>query len=194
MKIKIVGIDPALSNCGFAIGEFDTNTNKYDIKKIKLIQTEPTKSKQLRKSSDDIARSQKVAKEFYESTKDAHFVFVEIPTGAQSARAAFSFGVVTGIVAAASVSPSTKWRLIQLTPTEVKQAIPDGSRNTAKQEIMEWAEKTFPNVGWEKRGGKLINKMEHPADACAIINAGVRHDDFLNSMTILSNLGGENDL
>lgn len=184
-KIKIAGIDPSLTNTGICIGEYDLDTNTYTLQDIFLIETAPTKNKQIRKNSDDLERCGAIANAIYKHCSDCSFVFAEIPVGSQNFRAAFAFGMVIGILAGISKSPNTKWRLHQVSPSEAKAAIPNGTKNTSKPEIMDWAWETFPDLQWQVRKDKLVNKMEHPADAIAILNAGVKSEYFLDTIQIL---------
>ncbi len=184
-KIKIAGIDPSLTNTGICVGEYNLDTGEYTLDNIYLIETAPTKNKQIRRNSDDLSRCKDIAEAIYKHCKDCSFVFAEIPTGAQSSRAAFAFGMVIGLLAGVTASESTKWRLIQVSPSEAKSNVPNGTKNTSKPEIMDWAWKKFPHLQWQVRKDKLISKMEHPADAIAILNAGIKLPQFLDSIQVL---------
>lgn len=198
-KIKVAGIDPSLTHTGIAVAWLDLETMTYEVERVFMVETKKDASKQVRRNSDDLKRATATAEAIYEHTSDCVAVFSEIPTGAQSARAALAFGVVIGLLAATSRCSTYKPALIQVLPQEVKLSIPDGSKNTSKEEIIEWAVQKWPEAGWQKvqkgtkfqfpdLGLKLGQHVEHPADACAAINAGIRTDDFRNIVSIIGRM------
>ena len=196
-KIKIAGIDPSLTHTGIAIAELDLETMKFEVVKVFMAETAKDNSKNIRRNSDDLRRAAIMADLIYEHTSDCVAVFAEIPTGAQSARAALAFGVVIGLLAGITRCSAYKPAFIQVTPSEVKISIPEGSKNTSKEEIIEWAVTSWPTIGWDKvqkgskfqfpsLGLKLGQHIEHPADACAAINAGIKTDAFRNIAAIFA--------
>lgn len=184
MKIKCVGLDPSLTNTGIAIGWYNLETRDFTVDKVLLIETENGTAKTVRRNSDDLRRCAQIGAAIWEHTGDADVIFSEIPTGAQSARAAFAFGMVIGILAGITSKPGFTPAFIQVLPQDVKRHIPGGSKVTSKEEIMDWAVERWPMAGWffRKVKGAMVrqNKNEHMADACAAINAGIQTDDFRN--------------
>lgn len=180
MKLAVVGIDPALSNMGFAHAIIDTETNEITVQKLVLAETAADKksAKVVRKNSDDLTRARILFEALQNETKGKTFAFVEVPVGSQSARAMASYGICIGVLA------SCKIPMIQLTPTEVKMASV-GIKTASKQEMIEWAMSKHPNVNWLMRslkGAKVpMNDNEHLADAVATIYAGIESDQFLSA-------------
>lgn len=134
MKIKILGIDPALTNTGLVIGEIDVFTLEWNIVALRLLQTEKSKGKQVRASSDDMERVTLLAtgiREFIALHRPT-MAAAEVPTGAQSARAQFSNGVVVGLLGSLTLP------MVQVNPSEVKIASA-GHKYAVKEEMIEWA-------------------------------------------------------
>lgn len=196
MKIKVLGVDPALSNLGLAIAEVDLNDpENYRVYDLKLAQTEDGKIERLKKTkdgkikkvrelakgvsvgSDDLRRAKILSKAFLEEAKKADLVIAEIPIGSQSSRAMTSYGVSLGVLGSCPVP------LIEVSPSQAKLA---GCNDTTatKHEMIEAAVSQFPDAPWilskTKRNGKhaITNDNEHLADACFIIRAGIRTDAF----------------
>lgn len=188
-KIKVAGLDPSLTHTGIVKGFYDLDTGEFTASYVTIVVTEPAKGKTVRKNSDDLQRCNIVARALYEHLSDCDVVFSEVPTGAQSSRAAFSFGMVIGILATFFARPENQSAFVQMLPQAVKLAVPGGSKTTSKEEIVEWAVEKWPNVGWVK-GGKASKYRidgqgytadnEHMADACAVVNAGVIDTEFRN--------------
>ncbi len=189
--IKVVGIDPAFANigvcCGFLVPDGSPSGFRLQISTLELIQTQADKAgkKVVRKNSDDLRRAQEASRQLRGIISDfkPSMVFAEVPTGAQSARAAWALGIAVGVLAGID-SP-----LVQVLPREVKEAV--GERHADKEEIIEWALKKFPDAPWfwQSRGGKQVSvnsKNEHVADAVAAIHAGLLTDEFKRAASMLS--------
>lgn len=185
--IRLVGIDPSLRNTGLALAAYDLETGDWHIERVAIVQTERRAGKQVRQSSDDYRCARELIGGINEfvACHGASFCCAEVPTGAQSARAAFSNGVCCAVLAAVKVP------LIQVSPTEVKLASV-GSKTASKQEIIEWASSRWPDAGWLKRKTKgeprLIADNEHPADACAAVAAGVLTTEFAQAMAMVASM------
>jgi Holliday junction resolvasome RuvABC endonuclease subunit len=178
IRMKIVGVDPSLSNFGFAIGSYDLKSDSLAVSEIKLVRTAPGKVKGVRKNSDDLQRARAIFDEFEDIFHGASMAFVEIPVGSQSARAMASYGICVGLLASIDVP------LIQVTPFEVKLAA-TGNKNATKDEMIQYAASEYPNLPWAIHAGKLAAKNEHCADACAAIKAGVATEQFRAVTAIL---------
>lgn len=189
--IKVVGLDVALTHTGIAKGLYDTDTGAFSIEQVTMVVTENQrgKAKIVRQNSDDLRRCQEIFGALVLHCRGAEAVFSEVPTGAQSARAALSFGMVIGLLSGLTAMPGFSASFIQVLPQEVKLAIPGGSKTTSKEEIVHWAAETWPGAGWKQDAkgkflipglGKLTADNEHMADAVAAINAGVRTPEFRN--------------
>lgn len=207
MKIKVVGIDPALSNLGIATAMVDLdNPENYEVYDLKLAQTEDGKVERLKKSregkvtkvrelpkgvsvgSDDLRRAKILSAAFHEAVKDADIVIAEIPIGSQSSRAMTSYGVSLGLL---GTCPKP---LIEVSPSAAKLAGCSDITAT-KHEMIEAATKLFPDAPWLRAKTKrkdqkeypIINDNEHLADACFIIRAGIRTEAFAEYAEQLKN-------
>jgi Holliday junction resolvasome RuvABC endonuclease subunit len=177
--VKVVGIDPSLSNFGLARLHLDLTAFKLKVHDLHLIETEKRASKTVRQNSDDLRRCQEIVREYHKLVLDWEpaAVFAEIPTGAQSARAMYAFGTVVGMLASCPIRP------IQVQPFETKLATV-GTKTASKEEMIEWAVETYPDAPWlrdERNGknkGRILNSNEHLADAVAIAHAGIVTDQF----------------
>jgi Holliday junction resolvasome RuvABC endonuclease subunit len=185
--IKIAGIDPSLRNTGLSLASYNIETGDWSVSKIGIVQTENQSGKQVRKSSDDYrsARELIIGVNKFVVEHGVSFVCAEVPTGAQSARAAFSNGVCCGVLAAVPVP------LIQVSPTEVKMASV-GNRTASKAQMIAWAMGKWPEAGWltRKLKGAIVplNDNEHPADACAAIAAGIETVQFAQALAMMASM------
>lgn len=179
MIVQVAGIDPALKNMGVARMALDTETLKLELLDLRLFETEKQTGKTVRQNSDDLRRAKELVQGLHETVADCAVVFAEIPTGAQSARAALSFGVAIGVLA------SCPKPIIQVQPWETKLATV-GTKTASKQEMIEWAGETYPDGLWLRRKlhGEmvLVDKNEHLADACAVTHAGIKTEEFQRLM------------
>lgn len=196
MKIKVVGLDPAMSNLGIAIAEVDLDDpENYHVYDLKLAQTEDGKITKLVKGkdgkikkkkvmpkgmtvgSDDVRRAKILSQAMLEATRDADVVIAEVPIGSQSARAMASYGISVALLGSVPVP------LVEVSPSDAKLAGCNESTAT-KQEMIDAAVALFPDAPWirskTKRGGiyPIVGDNEHLADACFIIRAGLRTEAF----------------
>lgn len=184
--IRILGIDPALRNFGFAIGEIDLKTNECKILDLYLSQTKPEKKRKNRKSFEDLNCATVHSKAIDELIKkwNIDYVSAEIPIGSQSARAMASYGICIGIIS------NLPKKLFRVTPDEVKLA-GCGFKTATKEEMIEWATTKFPNSPWRTRKVKgkleLKNDNEHLADACGVIEATLKTKEWLSTRNELLN-------
>lgn len=169
--IKVVGIDPALRNFGFATAMIDIDKDEIaSIEALELVKTDDQAGKVVRRNSDDLRRANLLAEAVRRLTDPAEgltLAFVEVPVGSQSARAMASYGVCIGVLT------NCKCGMIEVTPTEVKvNAVK--IKTATKQEMIDWAHGLFPEAPWLMACGKLKNENEHLADAIGAINAGLK--------------------
>jgi Holliday junction resolvasome RuvABC endonuclease subunit len=177
---NVTGIDPSLTNFGFALMSYDSNKDSLKVNGLKLVSPDVKKLKQVRVNSNDLRRSKELYTAMQKHTLGRHVVFSEIPSGAQSARAALSFGISIGILASCPVP------LIEMQPQQVKK-LTVGTRTASKEEMIEWAMEEFPDAPWllHERNGKTYKKgdpmkpNEHLADAVAVVYAGIQSEQFL---------------
>lgn len=171
--MKFVSIDSSLANTGVAVGNVG-RTGIVTVSTISLTETTKTKNKQVRASSDAIARCRQthdfVSKIIRE--EDPGIIFAETPSGSQSSSGMKSYGSTCMLIASLSPPP------IEVTPNEVKMASV-GNKTASKKEMIKWASTKHPLVEWDKnKDGTLKNKNEHMADAIAIAYAAVQTDEF----------------
>lgn len=179
--IRVLGIDAAFVNVGLALAEvtIDRSVSQINVQDLRLVRTEADKDskKKVRKNSDDLRRAREVVRAIRYAIQewDVHMVAVEVPTGAQSARAAWSLGMAVGILASIDVPT------IEVLPREVK--LVTGERHADKDMMIEWAIANHPSAPWSYRtlAGKQVqvsSTNEHLADAVAAIHAGTRTEEF----------------
>lgn len=173
MNITIAGIDPALNNTGIVIGTLDIDTMKYELVRSHLIVTEKAKNKTVRRNSDDLRRAFEISAGMMLMLHGVDVVFVEVPQGTRSARGAMSNGIVLGCLTTINKP------LFQVAPTETKKYT-IGSKTATKEEMINWATSRFPNLPWIKGRGeaKYSPRNEHVADACGIVESGLRLVEF----------------
>ena len=180
-EIRLVSFDPALSNLGVALLRYNIFEQRLVLDRLHLAKTEPTKTKQVRKNSDDLERARILFRTMTEFSENRAFAIAEIPVGTQSARGAMSNGIALGVLAGCPVP------LIQVTPTEAKLAGP-GIKTATKQEMIEWAIGKYPHKDWlmRKSKGQLvpIADNEHLADAVAIAEAGIKTAQFKQALAL----------
>ncbi|KLU17104.1 MULTISPECIES: hypothetical protein [Xenorhabdus] len=185
--IKVVGIDPSLSNFGIVFGELDIGNNTVvKIERMELTQTESGDTKKsVRVNSDDLRRASEIWKKAKPIIDQAQLIFCELPVGSQSSRAQTSYGICIGVLACIDKP------LIQVTPIEIKKFVAD-KKTTTKEEIIAWATQKHPEAPWltrkEKGKVKLVNKNEHLADAIAAIHTGIQTDQYRQVASVLSSL------
>ena len=164
--MKIVSIDPSLRNTALVYSELTDGVVKV-IDSV-TIETEKSKLKQVRASSDLIHRCDVLHRhvnKFLEQ-HSPEIIFVETPSGSQSASGMKNYGVSCYMIA--TLTP----RAIEVTPTEVKKATV-GTKTASKHEMIAWAFEKHPEAPWTLRKEFPLAKQEHMADAIAIIYAGM---------------------
>lgn len=181
--IKIVGLDPSMSNFGIAAGTLDLDTNEVKITRFELAETKAGgKKKTVRVNSDDLRRAGEIWAKAKPMIDEAHIVFAELPVGSQSSRAQTSYGICIGVLA------SIQKPLIQITPDEIKKYV-GGKASVAKEDIIEWAIQEQPDAPWLRHKSKgemvLTGKNEHLADAVAAIYVGLDTDQFKQVVSVL---------
>ena len=182
-RIKIVGMDPSMSNWGICKATLDIESMAFEIDDLILIETESEAKKGVIKQSDDLRRARIVREGMIDACSDATIAISEIPfcNPAGYAAANFNSGLVTGVLAACPIP------LIQVFPAEVKQKA-TGIRSATKGEMIDWAMGRFPNAPWRTRTlrGKQVPTAanEHLADAVAAINAGLDSQQLRQALAI----------
>jgi Holliday junction resolvasome RuvABC endonuclease subunit len=181
--MKFVSIDSSLANTGVAVGTIGpTSSPTITIKSISLTETVKSKNKQIRASSDAIARCRQTHEFVSEiiNRERPGVVFIETPSGSQSSSGMTSYGATCMLIASLTPPP------IEVTPNEVKMGSV-GKKTASKKEMIDWAHGLYPNIQWDKnKDGSLKNKNEHMADAIAIAHAAVKTDVFKRIQTMFN--------
>lgn len=188
MKVRILGIDAAFSNVGFAVADVDLSDPKnpvIEVVDLLVLQTEAVKKrpKGMPRSHDDLRRARQSVNMIHDLIQkwQPNHVVAEVPFGSQSARASWALGIALGVLASIP-------NLIEVTPRQVKEAT--GEKHADKDMMIEWAMDRHPEAPWKMRKlkGNLIqvaSSNEHMADAVGAIYAGLQTKDFKLATGIL---------
>lgn len=198
MKIRGIGIDAAFSNMGFAPVSIDLGRlpglEAITCEALSLTKTVKEAGKVVRVSSDRLRRGQELLEALHAACQGAQVAFVEIPSGTQSASAAFGLGISVGVLASCPIP------IIEVSPMEVKAAVAGRkvTKGASKAEVIEWAAAHWPSAPWMRaahkaRGkggvtlpaGRLLDDNEHMADALASVAAGIQTPAFKQLLAIL---------
>jgi Holliday junction resolvasome RuvABC endonuclease subunit len=183
MKIRVLGMDPALSNLGLVRATFDPSTGLIEVEGLRLVETKPSTTKGQRKNNDDIFRCGQLLAGLRDECElwQPSTAFCEVPVGSQNARAMMSYGACMMLIAACPVP------IHPITPDEVKIAAV-GHKTAAKEEMVEWAVGKHPDAPWLRQKGRPIAKNEHLADATAAVYAGVKTPEFQTLVRIYNSM------
>lgn len=184
-SLKVVGFDPSLRNWGMASGLYLPD-GSLTLDRVGIAQTTGAKASKMRQNDADIAAAIHLYHNAALFAQDADAVFVEVPHGSKSAAAMKGYGICIGLLAALRASGVHFYRV---TVDEVK-LIATGNVEATKKEMIGWATTKYPQLNWplvKNRKRPTINESlaEHPADACAAIEAGVILPAFLEDLPSL---------
>ena len=197
-NVRILGIDPSLSNFGLIKSELNLNAKELILLEMKTVSTDQetettlkpvldkktnkmvlkkrtTRKKGISTNDDDLRRAQELSKGLMDFIADfkPDLIIAELPVGSQGSRPMASYGLSIGVI-----SQLYEYPLIRVTPIQVKQA-GSGSNDATKHEQIDNAVKWFPNACWEKDSkGKILMKNEHTADALFAIKAAFKKIEF----------------
>lgn len=174
-QLKIVGLDPSMSNCGIAIGYASLDTGHMTISELHLVSPDKHKdNKKLRQSEKDLGAAAELYKEIHRHIHDADIVCIEVPYGSKSARAMMNVGMCTGVLGSLNQGAN----FIFVTPQMSKKLV-GGVVTVTKREMIAWASAQHPEAPWPRhRGGITITKAEHMADAIVAIYAASQTKQF----------------
>ena len=181
--MKVIGIDPSLANTCVVVGEL--SDKGFSPSSYTLLQTKKSTLKQVRASSDLITRCRVLVDGVKRVIAEERplLIFVETPSGSQSADGMKNYGISCCLIATLSPHP------IEVTPHEVKMASV-GNKSASKREMIDWASTNYPELRWEMHNGKIQNKMEHLADALAVVQAGVKTANYTQLSSLMAgNMG-----
>jgi len=185
--ITVVGMDPSLRNWGLAKGTYYPHSGQLDITQFDVIQAVIEEGKSVRNNSKDLSAAQQLAKAATQFMAGAKAVFVEVPHGSQSARAAASYGICIGILGAMRAQEIS---FFELSEADVKAATVGKKTKTTKREVIDWAMKRFPTAPWPMKTEKGVQSVvegraEHMADATGAIVAGIASQQFQQLLTFI---------
>jgi len=183
--LKIMGIDPSLRNTGMCLADVDIRNGEIDWRAIAMVQTKAAdKTKMQRQNSADLASARELHRGVHKQFAEwrPQIITGEVPSGAQDARAALSFGMSIMLLASVPVP------IIEVTPKEVKAST--GKKSATKAEMIAWARDLAPHLPWnthKSKGQVILNAdNEHMADAMASVTACVQSTQFMQMMAIYS--------
>jgi len=178
--MKFLGIDPSLRNTAIVQGHINEENNLVPLT-YKLIQTTKSKSKKKKATDDLIDRCRSIYIETQALINGTYlndnneilldyaspdFIFIESPSGSQSANAAKSYAISCFLIATLYPEAYT------VTPNELKVKS-QGSKTATKHEMVEWVQNTYPDFKLPAHAGKVnMSKAEHVADAVAAAHVG----------------------
>lgn len=193
--IKVVGVDAAFSNMGFAHAEIailQSNEGAHieRLTDLRLTTTQLIEDRKVvRKSSTELRRAMELTEALRLNCADAVYAFVEVPSGSQSSSAARALGIAVGVLASCPIP------IIEVAPMEVKAVIAGGrvKKGATKAQIIEWVAERYPAAPWVRHQhngktfvkGGLQNCNEHLADAVLTIMAGVNTPEFQRMLPLL---------
>ena len=177
--ILLLGVDCAMRNCGLAL--LRVSASGIELLDMHLVVTENESGKVVRRNSDDLRRARELLAAVRAWEARADVVAAEIPSGAQSARAALGFGMALGVLA------SVRKPLIQVQPTEVKKTV-TGRKTATKEEMIAWASGEYPHAAWitrRLRGQDVMTAAnEHLADAVAVGHTATWTDQWRGMLSL----------
>lgn len=184
--IQVVGFDPSLRNWGACKGILVPG-GQVSITKVDVFQAVLPTGKQVRQNSLDLESALQICTAAAAFAKGAQAIFVEIPQGSQSARAAAGYGICIGILGALRTMGIP---FIEVTPTEVKM-VSVGKKTATKAEMIAWATSQHPEAKWPtymEHGVELVSaaKAEHMADAVAAVHAGIATNSFKQALQLMN--------
>lgn len=204
--ISIIGVDPSTSHFGMVYGWYEINSQEFIPLHYTVLEPPdglydefPPKGKNSQRTTivefeKNCALSQLI-KDFFIRHKP-QVVITEVPSGAKGMYATSKLYAAIGMVCGCFTFPSSTqdWKIIGVTPQEVKSAATDGLDNYAsKFQVMKWAFQNYPCVEWVhapkdfEEVGKVDAYLvcreaedfnEHMADALAAVKAGVNTRAF----------------
>ena len=184
MLIPVCGMDPSLRNWGLSTAHLDLDTGILTDPILSLVQTSAEeKVKKVRQNSFDLECAEILVRDVFPVAELARVIFVEVPSGSQSALSMKGYGICVGILGALRARGIP---IIEVSEQENKKCFV-GKRNATKAEMIAEAMRLYPNSNWPMHHNRLSSaKAEHMADATAAIHAGVRTPVFQNLMRLFA--------
>lgn len=174
-EVKFMSMDPSLRNTAIVYGTIDLFTDTLSPTGYFIINTEKSKDKTVRQSSDTVRRARSVISTLSEFIDDwkPDICFAETPSGSKSSSAMKSYGMSCCFIAL--MDPPA----IQVSPIELKKVV-NGTNRASKDEIIEFVKNKFPEFELETKsdGTVVVGRMEHVADAVVAACAGIETSQY----------------
>lgn len=172
--MRVLGIDPSLRNFGIVYAEVQGST----LQDVRFFQISSEMSKVTPKylgTFDRYAKLSHLIGTFLDELPTSHIdkVYMEISTGSQDIRAAQAMAVSTFTGAIIFEKVGIDYDLV--TPRMMKKYLLQNS-TAEKKDIIENLSTRFPDLPWFRKGGKVLLKNEHLADALAVLLWGLEQD------------------
>ncbi|RYF46803.1 MAG: hypothetical protein EOO38_13390 [Cytophagaceae bacterium] len=193
--LRMLGLDPGLTNTGFAVADVDMDQRKIKrVIDLGLLKTERNILLSVRRTSDDLRRAQEIYQALHRIASDlkVDVIAVEMVTTTPYRRPNISFGVMIGVVAGLQLP------VFEVLPYEAKAAAV-GKRDATKKDMVHWALKTCgEHVTWPTSaksnkwglmhdGSFVTLQAEHQADALAMIHGALHTEQFRLSAALFAN-------
>lgn len=169
---RIMGLDPGIHNTGYCIA--DVSDVGINIKRVGLIETEQPHTHKL-KSANDVDRIATVMRRLSKIIRKHRICLIvaEVPIGGGRSSSAVKYlAMATAVLS--HVKVVHKIPVILVSPHAVKKEW-TGDRRADKHKMIGKSLKLYRHVkGWptKKNGDLMKSKLEHPADAVAILFTG----------------------
>lgn len=172
--ISFASIDPSFNGMGVISGDFDLDGTIVSKSGV-TFSVKPNSSAKS-KNEDFVRRCHILFTQVYtyvEAVKPK-YIFVEIPMGSQSNKAAKTAAAACMMIGVLKTLTSS-WgcQIVTVTPIAVKKAAV-GKNSAEKDEILEWAINKWPEFPWERAtDGRVLKKNHNLADAFGVTEAGI---------------------
>lgn len=191
--IRILGIDPGVTACGFAYGLYFLDTQKFVPSMIwtikndhKVSQEDGEKIKSNFAHLENFSRLLREDKTLNWCIRDDLVICIELANGASHSSADKRLSETRGLFAH-YLSQFNRRKFI-LFPPGVKKAL-TGDGNAEKFRMVCEAVRRYPWLSWEKEHkvevgisafgtDRIVSENEHMADACGVVEACIQSEDF----------------
>lgn len=176
--LKIVAMDPSMSNWGLAIAYLYFDDMVIEVEELIVVKPDKAKtSKQVRTNSKDILIAEQLLEGIIPHLDDADLIIAEVPVAGQNARSCVSYAMCVTLIGAIN---SSFPKVIEVTPAEVKLNV---KPNATKPEMIAWASKKHPEANWQYKTVKgkrslITSHAEHVSDAIGALYAAMKTAEF----------------
>lgn len=188
--MRVLGIDPSLRNFGIVYAEVQGST-LCDVGFFQIsseMQKITPKYEGTFKRYLDLSRLLNQFCKEYLSATVVDKVYMEISTGSQDIRAAQAMAISTYVGAQIVQKVGLEYDLV--TPRMLKKYLLQNS-TAEKKDIINYLSTRFPDLPWFRKGGKVLLKNEHLADALAVLLWGLEKDGIKIEKALSNNSSPE---